>query len=167
MSRKLFVSAVTGAAALVGFAGLNTSVQAANVDVSASVVAQCTLVANPLGFGNYVNGQTSAKDAQADVTYDCASGLDVTLNLSAGTSPGSGNIRHMLSPTTGELLSYELFQDAARTTAWGSGADGINVNPTPGGGAETHTIFGQIPANLAVTPATDYADVVVFDLAVN
>jgi spore coat protein U-like protein len=167
MTSKLSVSLIAGALAAVGLNSLTTTAKAANVDVSASVVAQCTLLADPLAFGNYVNGQTSAKNAQADVSYNCASGLNITLNLSGGSNPGSGNIRNMQSPTTGELLSYELFQDAARSVDWGSGASGINVNPTPGGGAQTHTIFGEIPPNLAVTPAADYADIVVFDLAVN
>ena len=119
-----------------------------------------------MAFGNYVNGQASPKDAQADVSHDCASGLDVTLNLSAGGS-GDENARAMTSPTTFESLSYQLFQDGAHSTIWGTGATGVNVNPTPGGGAQVHTIFGQIPAGLGVTPAADYADVVVFDLAVN
>ena len=166
MSRKLLFSTVAGVGVLVGLANLDTTAQAANVDVNASVVAACTLVANPLAFGNYVNGQASAKDGQADVSYDCASGLDITLNLSAGGS-GSEAARVMTSPTTGESLSYNLYQNSGRTTIWGTGASGINVNPTPGGGAQLHTIFGQIPATLAVTPATDYADIVVFDLAVN
>jgi len=167
MSRKLSGFLFVGTVALVGLSGFGNTAEAANVDVNASVVAQCTLVANPLAFGNYVNGQTSTKNGQADVSYDCASGLNITLNMSGGSNAGSGNIRNMQSPTTGELLSYELFQDAARSVDWGSGAAGINVNPTPGGGAQTHTIFGEIPPNLAVTPATDYADIVVFDLAVN
>ncbi|MGI9416393.1 MAG: Csu type fimbrial protein [Geminicoccaceae bacterium] len=158
---------VASGVALVGFSGFAMKAEAANVDVSAAVVAQCTLVANALAFGNYVNGQASAKNGQADVSYDCASGLDITLNLSSGANPGGGNVRNMESPTTFELLSYELFQDAARSVDWGSGAAGINVNPTPGRGAQTHTIFGEIPPNLAVTPATNYADVVVFDLTVN
>lgn len=166
MSRKLPVFLAAGTVALASVLSPNISAQAADVDVSASVVAACSLTAAPLAFGNYVNGQASAKDGQADVSYDCASGLNITLNLSAG---GSGNeaARTMSSPTTFEALSYQLYQDAARSTVWGSGASGIDVNPTPGGGAQTHTIFGEIPGGLGVTPAVDYADTVVFDLAVN
>lgn len=167
MTRKLSVSLVAGAAVLVGVSGLSGGANAAeNVDITASVVGACTLTAQALAFGNYVNGQAAAKDGEADLTYDCATGLDVTLTLSAGGSTDE-NARLMEHTTSaGNFLAYQLFQDSARTTVWGTGAAGLNIASTPGGGAQTHTVFGQIAGNQGVLEGS-YDDLVVYDLTVN
>jgi len=47
MSMKFSGFLVGGAVALVGLSGFGTTAKAANVDVTASVVASCTLVASP------------------------------------------------------------------------------------------------------------------------
>lgn len=166
MSLKLPVSLVAGAAALVGLVALNTSVQAGqNVQVTASVVAGCTLVADPLAFGTYAAGQSNDKLGQADMKYTCPSGLNITLTLNGGIH-GNEAGRLMNSPTTGNNLPYQLFQEVGLTNVWGTGASGITVASTAST-QQTHPVFGRIPSGEGAAPASNYADTVVFDLVVN
>lgn len=167
MSRKLPVFLVASAVALVGLHGLSSSADAAeNVDITASVVGACTLTAQALAFGNYVNGQAADKNNEADVTYDCASGLDVTLTLTAGGSNDENSRLMEHTVNAGNFLTYQLYQENTHSTVWGTGAAGLNIASTPGGGVQTHTIFGQIGGNQAVL-AGSYDDLVVYDLTIN
>jgi spore coat protein U-like protein len=166
LSKKLPLRILGGLLVLPAIALLGHEARAADVDVTASVVGPCTLTAEALAFGNYVNGQANPRNGDADVSYDCASGLNITLNLSAGGSLDENNRRMEHTTQAGNFLTYQLYQEVGRTTVWGSGANGVVVNPTPGGGAQVHTIFGQIAGTQGVV-AGSYSDLVVFDLTIN
>jgi spore coat protein U-like protein len=140
--------------------------QTANLQVTSSVVGQCTLTGGTLAFGTYVLGQTTAKDGQGTVSLNCPAGINVTINMNMGLQ-GGGGARNMAS--AGNNLTYQLYRDSARTQVWGSGtgaAGGKQVSPTVAG-AQTHDVFGQIPANQSPSGTGNYTDTVVVSLTIN
>lgn len=128
-----------------------------NLAVSATVIPNCSIDATttPLAFGNYdgiVTNKVTPLDAPASVDVTCTNGATgVTLTAGNGTSYNFGT-RHMKKGA--DLLAYELYSDAARTTAFA--AEPVTADGT----AQTIDVFGRIPAAEAA-PVGAYADTVV------
>jgi spore coat protein U-like protein len=140
--------------------------QTANLQVTSSVVGQCTVTGGTLAFGTYVQGQTTPKDGQGSISLNCPAGINVTVNMNMGLNPGSGS-RNMAS--AGNFLNYQLFRDAARSQVWGTGtgaSGGKPVNPTSAG-AQAHDVYGQIGAAQAPSTTGNYTDTVVVGLTIN
>jgi spore coat protein U-like protein len=61
----------------------------------------------------------------------------------------------------GDFLTYELYQDTARTIVWGSGAAaGLAIGAAPSKAARTFTVYGRVAAAQDVRAAS-YGDSVV------
>lgn len=108
----------------------------------------CTLTDTTMNFGTYtgtvLNGTSTGR-------VTCAGSWDIPLN--AGTGAGaSETVRKMTGPGGAEL-SYEVFQDAARTINWGN-TTGTELTGT---GNANVTFYGQILAGQYVAPGT-YTD---------
>ena len=87
--------------------------------VSANVVASCriTNVTNVTFLTPYDPTDPVPNDSGAgDFTFSCTRGTSYDLYI-------AGLPREMTDGT--DLLSYELYQDAARTSAWPSGLPGV------------------------------------------
>ncbi len=108
----------------------------------------CTLSVTSLSFGTYagtlLNGTAAGK-------VTCAGGWDIPLN--AGTGAGATETVRKMTGPGGATLSYEVFQDAARTTNWGN----TTTDEMTGTGNANVTFYGQIPAGQVVAPGT-YTD---------
>lgn len=136
--------------------------QSANLNITASVAANCTITTSPVAFGAYdpvsANAATNLT-ASGSVNVACTKGTPATIDLGNGGS-FSGGTRRMASGT--DFLNYSLFKDAALSQAWGSGIAG---GTTAAYNAATKnvtsvTVFGMVPAAQDVTVGA-YADVVV------
>lgn len=147
-------------------AGLsNAATQTANLDVSATVSASCTISTAAVAFGTYdpvVTNATSALDATGTVTTTCTNGSSVTILLGQGANADSGSTdaapaRRMISGT--DYLNYQLYSDTARTVVWGNDAT-TDVAETGTGTAVSTTVYGSVPAGQNV-PAGSYTDTVV------
>jgi spore coat protein U-like protein len=108
----------------------------------------CTLTDTNMNFGTYtgtlLNGTSTGK-------ITCTGSWDIPLN--AGTGAGaSETVRKMTGPGGAEL-SYQVFQDAARSINWGNTT---GTEPT-GTGSANITFYSQIPAGQYVVPGT-YTD---------
>lgn len=108
----------------------------------------CTLTATNMMFGTYtgalLNGTSTGR-------VTCAGAWTVPIN--AGTGAGaSETIRYMTGPGGAEL-SYQVFQDAARTINWGN-TTGTDLAGT---GNANITFYGQITAGQYAVPGT-YTD---------
>jgi spore coat protein U-like protein len=114
-----------------------------------SAAAQtCDITVTPMSFGTYTG---TVLDGTATGKVTCAGSWDIPLN--AGTGAGATEtIRKMTGPGGAEL-SYEVFQDAARTVNWGNT---VGTEPT-GTGNTTVTFYGLIIAGQYVVPGT-YTD---------
>lgn len=108
----------------------------------------CTLTDTSMNFGTYTG---TLLNGTSNGTVTCSSSWDIPLN--AGTGAGATEtIRKMTGPGGAEL-SYEVFQDAARTINWGN-TSGTDLNGT---GNANITFYGQIIAGQYVAPGT-YTD---------
>ncbi|HUP47406.1 MAG TPA: spore coat U domain-containing protein [Thermoanaerobaculia bacterium] len=142
--------------------------QTADLDVSASVVANCTISTTPVAFGTYdpLAGAPD-DDGVGTVSVTCtrgASGLRIDLNTGSYAANAVGTTRAMFEGTS-EYLSYELFQDVARSTVWGENAAAGVLVPAPVSGlvAQTFDVFGRIPASQDAVVG-NYTDIVVAEI---
>lgn len=120
----------------------------------------CTISVTSVAFGNYNVFTTTADDSTGTITYRCnSSAMNISISLSDGSSS-------TYSPRTlrkgSEILQYNLYRNAARTTIWGNGTGGTSVytsaNP-PNNSNVSVTIYGRIPAQQDVS-AGSYSDTV-------
>jgi len=155
-----------------GFVGMLLSGQAnaatatANLSVTATVSATCSISTTALGFGAYDPvGANSASplDGTGSVIVTCTNGAAAAVTLGQGANAASGStdaapVRRM-KDAAGAFLSYSLYQDTAHTTIWGNTA-GTSVAQTGTGTASSVTVYGRVPAGQNVASGS-YADTVV------
>ncbi len=161
-----------GALALVSL-GLETAAQAAttntNLTVSATVVNNRSISAAPLDFGNYdpvaANSPTGADlVASTQLTVTCTVGDTYSINLGQGTNAATGStdsapVRQMGNGAN--RLIYQLFQDSARTQAWGNTtASSPSAVVAASSSATSVTVYGSVPKGQS-QPAGTYTDTVV------
>lgn len=159
-----------GAAALAGAFTLGVQdVQAAedtaNLNVSATVSANCTISTSALAFGAYDPVSANASTpltGTGGVTVTCTTGSGATITLGQGSNADTGStdalpLRRM-SDGASAFLDYELHQDAARTTLWGN-TPGTGVAHSGDGTATAITVYGQVAAGQNV-PSGSYGDTV-------
>ncbi|WBY03764.1 spore coat U domain-containing protein [Ramlibacter tataouinensis] len=126
-----------------------------------------------LGFGVYDVLATTPRDSQTDIHVTCnrdsgPANISLTIGLGPGTNSTSTSSRKLVSATGTTPLSYELFQDNARTIHWGNSA-AIDAatrtqfipNKTPT--AVLFTVYGRIPPRQDAVAGT-YADSVQVNL---
>src|SRR2546423_15550485 len=114
----------------------------ANLNVSASVSAVCTISTLPVAFGAYdpvVANAATDLNGTGTLTVACTKGASATIDLGVGNNL-SGGTRRMGSGT--DFLNYSLYKDAARTQVWGTGMTG--------GTTYTHKTGSQASTNLPV-----------------
>ena len=130
---------------------------------STSVFAQapsCTISVTSVAFGNYNVFTTTPDDSTGTITYRCnSSAANIWISLSDGSST-TFNPRTLRKGS--EVLNYNLYTNAARTTIWGNGTGGTSVysrgNP-PNNQNVNVTVYGRIPAQQDVS-AGNYTDTV-------
>ncbi len=162
-----------GRAALVfGFVSLLASGQAtaatqtANLAVSATVSATCSISTTALAFGAYdpvSANSTTPLDGTGTVVVTCTSGAPAAVTLGQGANAGTGStdtvpIRRMKS-AAGAFLSYALYTDNGHTTVWGN-TSGTSVAQTGTGAASSVTVYGRVTAGQNVASGS-YTDTVV------
>jgi spore coat protein U-like protein len=120
----------------------------------------CTISSTSVVFGNYNVFNGTALDSTGTITYRCNStAANITISLSKGQS-ATYNPRRMNKGA--EILTYNLYRNAARTTIWGDGTGGSSVysrgNP-PNNSNVNVVIYGRVPA-LQDVSAGSYGDTV-------
>ena len=124
-----------------------------------------------LAFGN-VNPASSQTDATATLSYTCTNTGTSDHYIAACFRIGIGPVdlanadpRRMLAGS-GQYLQFQIYQDAARTTAWGSSSgtagDELYVQvlaPANGSAPGTATVYGRVlPGQLTAVPGS-YSEV--------
>jgi spore coat protein U-like protein len=158
---RVFGLLAVSAAAAVPLAFVATPAQAGTAtttfQVTATVVAGCTVSAANITFGNYDSQATAALNGNAVMTLYCTDGLPFTIKLDAGQHAGGTSnfsARAMWDGTAGDpTLGYQIYSDSAHTTVWGDGTGGsstVGGTGTGPGAAITKTMYGQVPAGQTV-----------------
>ena len=134
----------------------------ANLAVTATVSTNCTISTTPLDFGTYdpvVTHAAAALESTGTVVVACTKGETATVGLGYGNN-SAGATRRMKDPGPNRL-TYELYQDAARTAIWGpTGAAMLTLPAAPSKAPRSFTVYGRIPSGQDV-PAGGYTDIVV------
>jgi len=163
-NRVLGLAAIGGTALVVAVLGSTASAATAtaNLNVSATVTNNCTISTTPLTFGSYdpvVANASAHLDGTGTVTVACTKGAAATVGLGLGSN-ATGSVRRMADGGT-NYLTYELYQDAGRTTVWGdSGTALLSPGAAPSKAPRNFTVYGRVAANQDV-PAGNYSDTVV------
>lgn len=125
-------------------------------NVTATVLASCSVTAENLSFGDYTPSNTSPLLASSDIDVTCTNGTDYTVSLDGGSVANDVTARQMSDGT--HALNYELFTSSAYSAPWGDGTGStIAVAGTGDGAAQALTVHGRIPAQQYVTDS-QYAD---------
>jgi spore coat protein U-like protein len=127
------------------------------VPINGSVAPTCALSAGTLAFGAY--SPASRQDASASVSVNCTNTAPYQVSLGGGQNL-DGGVRRLAGPG-GSFLSYGLYNDSARSAAWGDGTSlGAKRTGTGTGNAQSLTVYGRIPAGQYSAPGA-YSDSVV------
>ena len=133
-----------------------------NLDISASIAANCTINAGTVEFGAYdpiVANATTDLPGTGTVSVTCTAGAtSLTIELGLGLN-ATGSTRRMLAGA-GEYLTYELYQNVGHTTLWGTTTDARSV-ATGTGSAQPYTVYGLIPQGQNTAVVGSYTDTVV------
>jgi spore coat protein U-like protein len=177
-------AAIVCAALLAAVSLSNSSANAAstttaNLSVTATVVANCTMTTGAVAFGNYDPTVATATTAAGSLTITCTKGQTIT-SIALGGGNNAGTTRQMKDTGT-DLLGYSLYQPTAggggtyscvytgTPTPWGNGTTfGSVFTPagtvTPGTApGVTYPVCGSIAPGISV-PAASYTDTVVATL---
>ena len=164
--KKIFLVAavalgLVAAPALAGSANNNLTVQS-------TVIANCTVSAATLNFGNYdplVANAAANLDVSQVLSIRCTKGTAATsIDMDSGLN--FSGTRRMRIGATANYLGYEIYKDGGRTLLWGTGAvNGVvpdasaskNSDLTVGGAALS--AYGRVPQNQDVAVGS-YADTV-------
>lgn len=125
---------------------------------TATVLENCLVSASDIDFG-LAGSLAQPVTANGSVFVRCTFSTSFQVGLDAGqNSPGAG-VRAMKS-AGGQLITYELFQDAPRTIVWGNVPGSDTVGGTGSAGTITLPVYGRVPAQVT-PPAATYTDVIV------
>lgn len=121
------------------------------LNVSATVISNARITSvGSISFGNYDPTEaTTPLDANGSVTVTATKNLAYTIYIGATRTMSDGT----------NTLNYQLYSDAARSSAWGSTlAAGVGYT-SAGNAASTKTIYGRVPVSQDV-PAGSFSGTV-------
>lgn len=153
MKKRLLAASLLLAAAPFAVAETETT----TFQVTAEVVASCNVSASTLSFGQYNPLSTGAHTGNSTVTVKCSNGASYDVGLDSGLNEDAGQRR--MSDGAAAFLSYNLFQDAGRTIAWGDQVATDTLSDTGSGSNQEHQIYAAIPEQAAASVG-NYTDTV-------
>jgi spore coat protein U-like protein len=168
-ARMLTVAGATALALGVVSGTQAASPQTANLSVTATVSANCTISTTAVAFGEYdpvVTNAAAALNATGKVSVTCTNGAPATITLGQGPDPGAGStdtlpVRRMKSGAN--YLNYQLFQEVTHDNVWGNDASSDVAN-TGNGANQDINVYGVVAAGQNV-PTGSYSDTVVATIA--
>jgi spore coat protein U-like protein len=132
-----------------------------NLNITAQITGSCTLsTAAALDFGSIASTNTAATLATQSVAVDCSTGVPFAFGMSYGANPFAIT-RRMASGVN--LMTYEVFMDAARTQSFEPIGQTNNISGTGTGASQNFTVYGRIPVQ-TTPPSGSYSDVLVVTL---
>lgn len=146
---------VASVPAITGAATYSNGTATSTFNVTLTIIANCTIAAQPLNFGSSQGVLATAVSANTTVGVTCTNTTPYNLGLNAGTGTGSTTSARTMSGTGANVstVAFNLFQSAGATN-WGN-TQGTDTLPGTGNGAlQTLTVYGQVPAQTTPQPDT-------------
>ncbi len=174
VSNALVLASVLGAGtALVAPAPAHAGSTGANLSVTASIAANCTISTTPVAFGAYdpvVTNAATALNGNGTVVISCTKGSAPSVTLDLGKN-AVGAQRNMLNGANTDVLGYQLYFPTNTgqpstctfpgTTVWGTTGANIFTPPVPASkAARTYDVCGTVSAGQDVSVGS-YSDTVV------
>ena len=125
------------------------------LDVTIKIIADCTIAANPLDFGQSQGVLATTVTANTTLNVTCTATTPYNVGLSAGNGTGSTTAARLMSGTGGNTstVAYNLFQ-ASGATNWGN-TQGTDTKSGVGSGvSQPITVYGNVPPQATPQPDT-------------
>lgn len=104
----------------------------------------------------FVDAESTGSGGAGGIELTCNSSLAYSVSLDNGANPQAGQRR--VSRGGLDFVSYELYQDAARSVRWGDGPEARALTGT--GAVQPLTVYGRVLAGQATPAAGSYVDTV-------
>lgn len=128
-------------------------------NVTVTITAQCA-VSSATNLTFPATGLlNSAVNGSSSFAVLCTNTTPYTIGLDTGLNGLSGQRRMKGGASNNEFISYNLYSDAARTSAWGNSAPSW-VSGVGSGSTTTYTVYGQAPIQTTPSAAANYTDTV-------
>lgn len=126
--------------------------QTAKFDVTMRVIADCTIAATGIDFGQ-TGVITAAISGQSNINVTCTNTTPYNVGLDAGTGAGSTGTTRFLggSGANADTVAFKLYR-APGSGLWGNTQGSDTVAGTGNGNAQTLTVYGEIPVQKSPTP---------------
>lgn len=134
----------------------------------AQLLPSCNFSVTNMSFGNADSLSGGYVDTTAEISVTCSGLLSlatvrICFNINAGSGGATGSVRHMRNASN-HPLNFQLYQNASRTTLWGStqqpnlGAapELVLAVPVLGSASASRTIYGRILPNQQNAPTGFY-----------
>lgn len=132
----------------------------ANMDVSMTVAAECTLATDPVAFGNQALIDV-AVEVPGNMTVQCTANAPYQIQLGVGNGAlATVETRFMTGVANGGLATYTVHQGLATGPIWGATLGTNTLDGTATGGADVIPFTAVLAANQSVQADT-YADVLI------
>ena len=124
-------------------------------DVTLKIIANCTIAAANLDFGQSQGVLATAVNVNTTVNVTCTNTTLYNVGLNAGTGTGSVGTTRYLSGTGANTatVQFNLFQ-AAGATVWGNTQGTDTLGGTGNGTAQPITVYGNVPPQATPMPDT-------------
>ena len=142
------------AAAPMAFAATDTDTMTVSIEIENA----CTVDAQDMAFGAQ-SDLSAGLNSSADVTVDCTNQGAINVAFSAGSSGDFAN-RTMQGPS-GATIDYQLYDAATGGAVLGDGTGTTTTFAgTSTGGAQTFTVYGEVPGGQGAKPVGNYSDAI-------
>ena len=134
--------------------------------VQITISSSCTISAATLNFGSLPGTAViaGATNASINISVTCTNGSPYSIAMGNGAN-ASGSQRRMTNGTS--FINYNLYTDAARTSAWTTATSSTTCTSTNScylgtgnGSAQSIPVYGQVPAVGSAPTASTYSDTV-------
>jgi len=150
---------VTGAL-LVGAGPALAGSASTSMSVSASVATNCVFRNSPaIAFGTYDTLTGAEVDSTGTISVACTKGTVATIALDNGANHGNASGTQRAMNSGSNYLNYDIYQDNAHATFWGTTTSAETEPAAPNASAQTYTAYGKIPSGQDVPQGT-YGDTV-------
>ena len=125
---------------------------------TATIAAKCNLSATDINFGS-VGLLTANVDATGTLNVQCTNTTPYTVSINGGLSAATDPTLRKMTLSTNSV-TYGIYSDSTRTTAWGSLA-GATIAGTGTGLTQSLTMYGRVPPQSPAPPPGNYSDTLI------
>jgi spore coat protein U-like protein len=138
-----------------GAAVYSNGSKTSNFDVTMKIIADCTIAANPLDFGQSQGVLATSVNANTTLNVTCTNTTPYNVGLSAGNGTGSSTSARLMSGTGANTstVAFNLNMTAGGGN-WGNTQGTDTLSGTGSGVQQNLTVYGQVPAQATPQPDT-------------